>query len=173
MQEKLKRPPGLSDEKWRALYNKRWCEANREKKRAYSKKWRDKNKKHAAALRRAWKVQNASKIQAYRIKYRQLHPEEHRVWARAQYAKEPKKYRLRQRLAKYGLTRVQYEEMQTAQGHKCLICQTTTDNLHLDHNHATGKVRGLLCNLCNLGLGLFKDDKIRLAQAIAYLDAAG
>lgn len=52
---------------------------------------------------------------------------------------------------KYGITLEQYEEMAEAQGHVCKICKSPPKkkSLHVDHNHATGKVRGLLCSMCN------------------------
>ncbi len=72
----------------------------------------------------------------------------------------------------------QYIEMLEAQDHKCAICgekETTVKNnkvLHLavDHCHRTKKVRQLLCQACNTGLGKFKDDVSTLALAIAYLN---
>ncbi|AXG66349.1 hypothetical protein SEA_ANNADREAMY_222 [Streptomyces phage Annadreamy] len=53
-------------------------------------------------------------------------------------------------------------------GNACGICKTT-ENLKLDHCHETSKFRGLLCNDCNLALGLFKDSTERLERAIVYL----
>lgn len=52
----------------------------------------------------------------------------------------------------------------------CAICQSKPRaRLHIDHNHKTGKYRGLLCDNCNLGLGHFKDSPTLLALAIEYL----
>jgi hypothetical protein len=63
--------------------------------------------------------------------------------------------------------------MIAAQGGLCAICKRPEDGrrLSLDHNHRTGKMRGLLCGECNLALGKFGDDVTRLASAIAYLEA--
>jgi hypothetical protein len=80
--------------------------------------------------------------------------------------------------SRYGLTVDQYEEMYEAQGGKCAICEqaeTSLGNngeikmLAIDHDHETGKVRGLLCNNCNRAIGLLKDDVEVLLNAVAYL----
>jgi hypothetical protein len=57
---------------------------------------------------------------------------------------------------------------QTAAAHK----QTFAQNLCVDHSHVTGKVRGLLCHSCNVGLGHFKDDPRFTRSATEYLEAA-
>lgn len=62
--------------------------------------------------------------------------------------------------------------MYAMQQAKCAICDTKPDKypgLVVDHCHTTGKVRGLLCTKCNLGLGHFKDNKEALAKAALYL----
>ncbi len=72
------------------------------------------------------------------------------------------------------LTEEQYKAMAERQGGVCAICsgKPKSGRLAVDHIHGTTTVRGLLCNLCNSGLGLFKDDPNRLAAAIEYLKGA-
>jgi hypothetical protein len=90
-----------------------------------------------------------------------------REWARENYFYP---YHIR---STYGLTLEQYEAM-AAVG--CAICGRPQGEaggknniLHVDHNHKTGKIRGLLCHFCNRGLGCFRDDQEFLQKAIEYL----
>jgi hypothetical protein len=75
----------------------------------------------------------------------------------------------------FGITRDDYNVMLAAQDGKCAICGTTTPgnsrvfNFSVDHNHETDEIRGLLCELCNRGLGHFGDDPERLEAAARYL----
>jgi hypothetical protein len=77
---------------------------------------------------------------------------------------------------KYGLTHEQYKSLLISQGSRCAICRTKTPRGRgewaVDHDHTTGKVRGLLCTKCNTGIGLFDDDPARLRAAIKYLVGA-
>lgn len=74
----------------------------------------------------------------------------------------------------YGLTLKFYRQALKDQNGKCAICDageesTTKRRLSVDHDHETGKFRGLLCDRCNRGLGLLKDSEEVLNRAIAYL----
>lgn len=68
----------------------------------------------------------------------------------------------------YGLTADDFDRMMAAQENLCLICRDREPR-HVDHDHATGVVRGLLCTQCNQGLGFFGDDPQRLLDAATYL----
>jgi hypothetical protein len=70
----------------------------------------------------------------------------------------------------YGLTKEQYIDLKTKCNNACSICGNKERKLCVDHNHTTGKVRGLLCKSCNSGLGIFKDSPEVLKVAIKYLE---
>ena len=75
----------------------------------------------------------------------------------------------RQLSAKYGITQEEYEAMLSNQGHVCWICKEKGKRrLTIDHDHETGKIRGLLCCNCNFGLGFFNDDPGLLRRAAQY-----
>ena len=76
-------------------------------------------------------------------------------------------------IRQFGITAEQYDEMLASQSGGCAICRKTCSSgrrLAVDHDHATGKVRGLLCAKCNQGLGQFRDDPELLRVAMAYLE---
>lgn len=79
----------------------------------------------------------------------------------------------------YGIGLVEFEQMMTKQNGVCAIClkpETRKNNtglaitkLSVDHCHETGKVRGLLCNSCNIAMGKFYDNPLLLRAALKYL----
>jgi hypothetical protein len=74
------------------------------------------------------------------------------------------------RFRTYGLTQEQYDDMVLNQKNLCAICNKASHKtLHIDHDHATGRVRGLLCANCNTGIGFFKENLVTLNRAIQYL----
>jgi hypothetical protein len=73
----------------------------------------------------------------------------------------------------YGLRLGQYDEMLTAQGGVCAICggvNKSGKKLAVDHDHESGRVRGLLCTNCNTAIGKLGHNKERLLSAIRYLE---
>lgn len=77
-------------------------------------------------------------------------------------------------LKRYNLTLEELLTMKVEQNSRCKICgkhesETPRKSLCVDHNHTTGKVRGLLCESCNQGLGLFYDNPDNLKNALEYL----
>lgn len=72
----------------------------------------------------------------------------------------------------YGVTAQQYSKILLDQNGVCAVCQLQDiGNMPLDHNHSTGKIRGILCQKCNRGLGHFKDSPALLRKAAEYLES--
>lgn len=100
-----------------------------------------------------------------------------REWYHRNKAKNPDKVRREVReknlRRKFGIGIIDYDAMFVAQKGRCAICNTPNPggngSFHVDHNHNTGQIRGLLCWLCNTGLGQFQDDPKRLRVAARYL----
>lgn len=83
----------------------------------------------------------------------------------------------RSKVSRVRIPAAQYAELMLSQNGKCAICKCDSginnrgDKLAVDHCHSTGKIRGLLCHKCNTALGLLKDSKENLLEAIRYLAA--
>jgi len=80
-------------------------------------------------------------------------------------------------LRKYGLTIQAYEVLLQSQGGRCAICQDVLGDRgklkkgspHIDHDHATNRVRSILCGQCNVAIGALKDDPAIVLKAYEYL----
>jgi hypothetical protein len=77
-------------------------------------------------------------------------------------------------MRRYGLTLEQYEAMRLRQGGRCAICgRVPVRRLHVDHDHRTGRVRGLLCQNCNTAIGKLGENLVTMARAMFYLRQYG
>jgi hypothetical protein len=93
-------------------------------------------------------------------------------WMRTDRIKNPSRYKNHD-LKMYGIDLNKYNEILIKQNGSCAICNKQISSqgrmLHVDHNHTTGKVRGLLCGNCNTGIGKLGEDEKVLSAAIEYL----
>jgi len=86
-------------------------------------------------------------------------------------AKSRKRRRTDHLKYKFGLTLDDVIRMRRAQNDRCAICKEIFEKTpHIDHDHQTRIVRGLLCSRCNTGLGMFREDRNFLMAAVRYLE---
>lgn len=69
----------------------------------------------------------------------------------------------------YGMTPEQYHQRLSDQGGGCAICEKSTRKFHVDHDHETNTVRGILCDACNKALGVFGDNMEGVMRVVSYL----
>lgn len=103
---------------------------------------------------------------------REVHRARHRARHQANKAEANRGRRDRYLKYTYGITLEQYEEIEAAQNGICAICDEpcqTFKRLCVDHDHTTGKIRGLLCSKHNRAMGLFGDNPEMLEKAITYI----
>ncbi len=123
---------------------------------AQQRRWYQANRRAAIASVKRWQQENKEHLHAYRKEYRQRRNVEER-----------NAYLLRT----FGISNQDYDALLAAQGGGCAICGRPPSKaaLHVDHDHETGRVRGLLCVGCNNALGQFRDDVELLARATSYV----
>lgn len=114
------------------------------------------NKPTLRQNRRAHYRKDPSKAVRYSVEWKRANPEKVRD------------YHLK---AKYGIPYGTFDRLMQEQDGRCAICRREPDRtLHVDHDHETGAVRGLLCDTCNRGIGYFHEDPERLRAAASYVD---
>lgn len=123
--------------------------------------WRDRSKKHGFSAR--CKLCKTKDHNAYR---------KANGYDAKRYAKNPTGERERHLIRKYGVTLTDYQEMYHSQSGCCAICRKQQERaFDVDHNHATGEVRGLLCTNCNRMFGHAGDSASNLRAAAYYLES--
>lgn len=113
------------------------------------------------AAAQVWRMQNQEKVRAYREAMNARRPGWQREW---------------HLVNRFGITPAEYDRMLAAQNGGCAICGVDTPggrgkHFHVDHDHATNRVRALLCTRCNTGIGSFGESTRLLRLAISYLQA--
>ncbi len=138
-------------------YRTEWNKKNPKKNAEYQRKWREANPTADRESTSAWKLANPERVQAHEKKRRGT-----QNWLAGSLRR------------KFNLTVQDYEHMLKLQRSVCAICEQPekTRRLSVDHCHATGVVRGLLCRRCNVALGQFNDSPELLRAALKYLRRA-
>lgn len=151
-----------------------WNKRNPDKMRAAHKRWLANHPERAATWLAEYKKQNADKMRATKRRWNAENKQ--RIQERRA---ERKRIKWRAILSadlkcKFGITIEDYEAMSANQNHACAICGIPASELRkrmsVDHEHETGRVRALLCNHCNTGLGFFRENTAILNKAITYLN---
>jgi hypothetical protein len=127
-----------------------------------------------------WSIRNRAKVNQSAKKWRDNNLERAREASRNSAAKSrrdnPRIIKHRKLKSTYGVSLEEFENMLILQDHSCVICSFAFDYTsqskgpHIDHDHATGKVRMILCRFCNNLLGYANDDIRILESAITYLE---
>lgn len=153
----------------------------------YQKQYYEKNKKKILARTAEYKKNNKEKVIEHRKNYKdrqKIKNKEYRELHKEELKEYNKQYRIDNREKvnelnsksiiknRYGLKISDIKEMAIRQQYRCAICENkfhSNKNMHIDHDHKTGKVRMLLCKKCNNGIGFFDDDTVRIEKAILYI----
>lgn len=143
-----------------SAYKYAHCRCERCLKWKHNSAKRTNNKELAKKRARDWRLKYPERSRELSKNYQRLHPDKVLEW----------------QLRKYGLTLEQYK----AFGNKCMICGKEPHGMEngklrlcVDHDHKTGRVRGLLCGACNIAIGHFYHNSELLENAIKYLQANG
>jgi uncharacterized membrane protein len=121
-----------------------------------------------------WYYKNKEKKRNYARKYYELHREEKIRYAKEFRIKNPTAWRISHRKRIYGVTNEDVNKMVLEQENKCAICSVyfhpkeKNRKMSIDHCHIKNKVRGLLCNKCNISLGHLEKEGF-LINALKYL----
>jgi len=128
---------------------------------------------------RNWRAKNKDKSNANNLKSRKKNWPK---WKDKANQTRRAGYREKYLARLYGISQAEFDAILVKQGGRCAICQTQNpgvhgrktdgENWHVDHNHQSGKVRGLLCFACNVGIGHLKDDPVLVKAALNYLQTA-
>ncbi len=168
------------------IWKNEWRKNNPEKDKEISARFRSKYREDAKERSRVWretkpeKAKETSKnyydnhrdqILRKGSAYLKAHKDKAQGYDKKNYERHKQEKQMKRSERLYKVTKHEYDQMLLSQGNRCAICKSVFVKApHVDHDHATGIVRGLLCHNCNWGLGCFRDNTVALNNAIAYLE---
>lgn len=129
--------------------------------------------------KKCWKIKplgefyrNRRSLDGHEYQCKECRNKRHKQWRSDNPEKRKRTARKNELKRRYGISEREYRLLLRSQGGVCAICKTgstASEALCVDHEHSSGRIRGLLCKDCNLGLGLFRDKPSLLFAAIKYL----
>lgn len=184
---------GARSKEARSAYMAAWHRANLDERRRNASEWYEKNKGSIDRVKKSeylrayyrenkdkWKGRTPEQQAAYNARRREQYAgsESLRIQARKasrEWQEQNPAKRKAQRLKVYGITPAEYDALLARQGGGCALCGWSDASNkkmfpHVDHCHVTGRVRGILCDNCNMAIGKMKDNPDRLRAAAAYLE---
>lgn len=152
----------------RREHRKRYL-ANRDRHLAKCREWSQKNRSKKRANDAAWRIANVDRKRQLDMAWRENNLDRAKANGRRNHLKRT-----------FGITEEQYAAMLKAQGGVCAICASPDSggskpgaHFAVDHDHGTGRVRGLLCRACNTAIGLLKEDPATIRDAARYVQTGG
>jgi Recombination endonuclease VII len=140
--------------------------------RAYQRRWREQNGDRIHEAGKAYRARNPERVAAGKRAWARANPEKANASAARSRAKNPRARKNAELRREHGITLADYEAQLAEQGGVCAICGTgeprAGKHFAVDHDHASGARRGLLCMFCNTRLGVLEDLEWR-AAAERYL----
>lgn len=151
-------------------YHKAYYESNKEKYLRMSNDNYYANRDENIRKRKEYYWKHKDEREEYRKQYYHTHKNDNKEYRKNYVITHRRETKNRALLRNYGITVDEYDTMVKEQDGKCAICGKIPENwLVVDHNHLTGKVRKLLCPLCNIVLGQANDNIDLLNKMIEYL----
>lgn len=159
----------------KAAHYKRYTQENKQRISEQRKAYYERNKETIKAKTRAYSLANRDREREWRRGYRQRNKDRANLWTREARRRNPTKFSRQAWTGhikhKYGIGPREFHAMLVSQGGVCAICGGTSGRkrMCIDHDHKTGRIRGLLCGLCNAMLGHGRDNVELFHKAIEYL----
>jgi hypothetical protein len=160
-------------------YHVEYAKKNKDKMREYQREYKEKNKEKVRERTRKYRAAHPDRVREQNKRSRQKNKEQRKSAAAKHREDNPLYFKFNHLKRKYGVSSIEFMAMMRVQGDRCAICGEAMvvvgakgkKRAYIDHDHATGQVRALLCQLCNSAIGFFSEDPARMRRAAEYVEA--